>query len=101
MPEPFSPDPRRAARLGADEIAADLDRLRRTAPGHPFHQRLGRKVRRVEVAALGFLVVAAGSLALHLAQRGNEASLAERAAATSPTTPPVKDQDTARAAARS
>jgi hypothetical protein len=99
MPDPFSPDPERTARAGAEEVAADIERLRRTAPDRrPFRQRLRREVRRIEVAALGFLVVAAVSLALHLAQRGNQVSLTERTGATSPTTPPVRDQDTARPA---
>ena len=94
MQDPFPPDPEWTARAGADEIAADLERLRRTASRRRgLHQRLRRDVGRAEVAVLGFLVVAAGFLALHLAQRGNEVSLTLHTAATSPTTPPGKERD--------
>jgi hypothetical protein len=56
--------------------------------GQPFRLRLRREVRRAELALLALGVVAAGFLALHLAERGNEVSLTARTAPASPTTQP-------------
>jgi hypothetical protein len=67
MPEPFPPDRRRP----------------------PIRLRLRREVRRAELALLAFGVVAAGFLALHLAERGNQVSLTARNAASSSTSPPA------------
>ena len=53
--------------------------------------RLRREVRRAELALLAFGVVAAGFLALHLAERGNEVSLTARTAASSSTSPPTPE----------
>ena len=92
MPHPLPRDPDPPARADAAEIAADLERLRRIAP-HRRRYRRGkrREVRQAEVAVLGCLVVAASFLALHLAQRGNEASLTLRTGASSPTTAPPQE----------
>lgn len=87
MPHPPSSDPDRLPRADADEIAADLERLRRASERRPLRLRLRREVRRAELALLAVGVVAAGFLALHLAERGNEVSLTARAASSS-TSPP-------------
>src|SRR5438128_9554496 len=89
MADPLRPDPNQATSAAVDEITADLERLRRTASARrPFRLRLRREVRRAELALLALGVVAAGFLALHLAERGNEVSLTAHTTLVSPTTAP-------------